>query len=205
MRYDAEFNITGKQRGIGRIGGDYWLSPGTAAARAERRCRGAYPQSKWHNWDIGSWLLAPGPGGAGGHRPLRERPRGTCRSARPASSSRRRSPPTVPRARAGRRTGPRCQETLDARLLDLWTGTSTLQLGGGLSTMRPTRPTGADISSAVWRGPGWTGLVPRLRLASTQRKLALAAEVAERFQQHNMEVSADSLVRGDLTGRRTNR
>lgn len=63
LRNDMEQNITGKQRGVGRIGADTW--PALANKRGERAGSVAdrYPQSYWHSLNIGSWMLAPGPEG----------------------------------------------------------------------------------------------------------------------------------------------
>ena len=64
IRHLQEFNITGGQRGAGRLGADIWhvvkdkkgLRVGSVYLR--------YPENNWRNLDIGSWFLAPGPEGA---------------------------------------------------------------------------------------------------------------------------------------------
>ncbi|HUT60091.1 MAG TPA: glycoside hydrolase domain-containing protein [Phycisphaerae bacterium] len=57
------FNITGDQRGIGRVGADVWYvikdKRGQRAGAAYHR----YPEVLWRNLDIESWMLAPGPDG----------------------------------------------------------------------------------------------------------------------------------------------
>jgi len=64
MRLLPAFNITGDQRGIGRVGADVWYvvkdKKGLRAGTAYHR----YPEVNWRNLDIESWLLAPGPDGA---------------------------------------------------------------------------------------------------------------------------------------------
>ncbi|MEX0886175.1 MAG: glycoside hydrolase domain-containing protein [Phycisphaeraceae bacterium] len=63
MRTVVESNITGQQRGLGRVGGDLWWA--LRDRRGQRRGTVAerYPQSLWRNLDIRSSLLAPGPEG----------------------------------------------------------------------------------------------------------------------------------------------
>jgi len=62
-RMAPEVNITGGQRGLGRIGLDYWpvlKNPrGARSGRASER----YPKASWRNLNITDALLAPGPDG----------------------------------------------------------------------------------------------------------------------------------------------
>ncbi len=62
-RLAPEVNITGGQRGLGRIGLDYWpvfKNPrGVRSGRASER----YPKASWRNLNITDALLAPGPDG----------------------------------------------------------------------------------------------------------------------------------------------
>ena len=64
MRLLQEFNITGGQRGIGRLGADTWYvirdNRGQRAGAVYHR----YPEVCWRNLDIDCWMLAPGPDGA---------------------------------------------------------------------------------------------------------------------------------------------
>ncbi len=62
-RQFAATNITGGQRGVGRLGADFW--PVIIDSRGRRRGRiyQRYPQSLWMNLNITSALLAPGPDG----------------------------------------------------------------------------------------------------------------------------------------------
>ena len=62
-RMAPEVNITGGQRGIGRIGLDYW--PVIRNARGERslQASGRYPKASWRNLNITDSLLAPGKDG----------------------------------------------------------------------------------------------------------------------------------------------
>ena len=65
IRHEPEANITGNQRGVGRLGGDFW--PAIRDQRGRRRANVAapnrHPQSHWRSLNIGAWMLAPGPDG----------------------------------------------------------------------------------------------------------------------------------------------
>jgi len=63
IREFPAFNITGGQRGIGRMGGDTW--PVLKNKRGERGgfAYTRYPENNWRNLDLHDWFLAPGPDG----------------------------------------------------------------------------------------------------------------------------------------------
>jgi hypothetical protein len=63
MRHAGEFNITGKQRGPGRIGADFWSAVRDAYGRRRGTVAARYPQSSWRNLNLYSSLLGPGPDG----------------------------------------------------------------------------------------------------------------------------------------------
>jgi hypothetical protein len=58
-----EIEISGGQRGLGRIGADFWAP--VRDKRGERRgyVWDRYPQSKWHSCNLSSHMLDPGPDG----------------------------------------------------------------------------------------------------------------------------------------------
>ena len=64
FRLTAEMNISGTQRGLGRLGGDFWVvlkdRRGTKVGRVSER----YPLSSWRNLNIHMSILSPGPDGA---------------------------------------------------------------------------------------------------------------------------------------------
>jgi len=62
-RMACEVNITGGQRGIGRVGLDYW--PVIRDARGQRAIQASerFPRASWRNLNITDSLLAPGPDG----------------------------------------------------------------------------------------------------------------------------------------------
>lgn len=64
VRLLPEFNITGLQRGVGRIGADFWFVLEDRRGARVGAAYARYPENMWRNLNIDSWLLAPGPDGA---------------------------------------------------------------------------------------------------------------------------------------------
>jgi hypothetical protein len=58
------FEITGGQRGAGRIGADYWRVLRNAKGERRTPAWARYPDNSWRNLDICDWYLCPGPDGA---------------------------------------------------------------------------------------------------------------------------------------------
>ena len=62
-RYFAEVQITGGQRGPGRIGGEYWKVLRDKKGQRDSKSYERYPESNWRLLVIPTSLLAPGPDG----------------------------------------------------------------------------------------------------------------------------------------------
>ncbi len=62
-RMAPEVNLTGGQRGIGRIGLDYWRVLKTSDGRRTANVSDRYPKASWRNLNITDSLLAPGKNG----------------------------------------------------------------------------------------------------------------------------------------------
>ncbi len=60
IRMLTGLNITGGQRGSGRLGGDLWPVLKDNRGRRKGKVYHRYPENNWRNLDIGSWFLAPG-------------------------------------------------------------------------------------------------------------------------------------------------
>ncbi len=60
----VEMNVVGEQRGIGRLGGDWWPAVKDRHGRRAALVRNRYPEASWRNLDMNIQLLAPGPDGA---------------------------------------------------------------------------------------------------------------------------------------------
>jgi hypothetical protein len=63
-RHIAEINVTGEQRGVGRLGGDWWRAVKDSRGRRRGTVRQRYPQSSWRNLDANIPMLTAGPDGA---------------------------------------------------------------------------------------------------------------------------------------------
>ncbi|MEX0886319.1 MAG: glycoside hydrolase domain-containing protein, partial [Phycisphaeraceae bacterium] len=53
-------NITGNQRGVGRLGGDFWTAVRDGRGRRAGQAFARYPENHWRGLNINSWFLAPG-------------------------------------------------------------------------------------------------------------------------------------------------
>ena len=58
-----EIQITGKQRGLGRVGADFWPVYKDKQGRRRAWIWDRYPQSLWHSCNLMSHMLVPGPAG----------------------------------------------------------------------------------------------------------------------------------------------
>ena len=61
VREFPSFNITGGQRGCGRIGADSWPAMRNHKGERSGHVYARYPENNWRNLDIGDFFLAPGP------------------------------------------------------------------------------------------------------------------------------------------------
>ncbi len=64
VRLMPEVNITGRQRGVGRLGGDIWSVLRDAKGQRRGCVFQRYPHNHWRGLNINNWMLAPGPDGA---------------------------------------------------------------------------------------------------------------------------------------------
>ena len=58
-----ELQITGRQRGLGRVGADFWAAIKDKNGQRRGRVWEKYPQSMWHSCNLSSHMLVPGPTG----------------------------------------------------------------------------------------------------------------------------------------------
>jgi hypothetical protein len=63
LLYFEESNITGQQRGAGRIGADFWRSVKDGKGRRAGFVADRYPESFWHSLNMMNHLLTPAPNG----------------------------------------------------------------------------------------------------------------------------------------------
>jgi hypothetical protein len=175
IRHLAEFNITGAQRGVGRIGAEFWAVLKDKRERRQGRVWANQLQSRWHSLDLHSNLLAPGPDG----------PVATTRyevfrdgvqecEARIAIETA--LTDNALRQKLGSDLAQRCQATLDERWLYMWKGASSLQLTGrpgyDYASRKSRSPIGGVAGNYWYLGSGWQ--------ERTDRLYALAGEVQDK-------------------------
>ena len=124
-----EIQITGSQRGLGRIGADFWAVVRDSRGRRRGRVWGKYPQSMWHSCNLSSHMLDPGPDG----------PVATTRYEMLRAGVQNCEARIVieevltgedPETRLGADLAARCEKLLDDRLWHILKGFTGLQLTG---------------------------------------------------------------------------
>jgi hypothetical protein len=169
-----ELNITGMQRGVGRIGADFW--PAITDKKGERKGYAVdrYPESFWHSLNLTSHMLNPGPAGpvaSPRYEVFREGVQ-EC-EARIAIETVLTDPAL--KAKLPPELAQRAQDVLDERLREVWRGGSGMQLTGRYATLYATAPVthadgyGGQAGQYWFAGSGW--------LDRAQAFYALAGEV----------------------------
>jgi hypothetical protein len=124
IRHEVEVNITGAQRGLGHVGGDFW-----PCLRAKNGTRNAtvtdrFPESYWHSLNTMSFVLAPGPTGPVGTARLEIITEGVqeceARIAIEAALT-----DAALKAKLGDDLAKRAGDTLDERQLAIWKARGT--------------------------------------------------------------------------------
>jgi Glycoside hydrolase 123, catalytic domain/Glycoside hydrolase 123 N-terminal domain len=124
-----ELQITGNQRGLGRIGADFWAVMRDKRGRRRGRVWDKYPQSMWHSCNLSSHMLNPGPDGPVAttrYEMLREGMQ-NC-EARIAIEEV--LTDDAQKAKLGADLAAKCQQLLDDRIWQMLKGFSGLQLTG---------------------------------------------------------------------------
>jgi hypothetical protein len=145
----AELAITGRQRGVGRIGADYWDVLTDAHGRAAGPISRRYPQSSWRNLDLYTSLLAPGPDGPVATTRLEAMRQGVQECEARIFLEQILTDPDR-RARLGDDLAARCQWVLDERLIYMYTSQSNLQLTGPEYLYANEWRTRAGINGHYW-------------------------------------------------------
>ena len=172
-RHLVEYNISGTQRGAGRIGADFWKSIRDKRGQRKGQVWARYPQSSWRNLDLYSSLLAPGPRG-----PVATTRYEIFREGVQECEARIVIEQALTEAKLKEALGPdlarRCQEAMDERLLCLLKGLSNLRLSGPRWRYVARWRDQIGVDGHMWFiGSGWERRTERLyRLASeVDRKL----------------------------------
>ena len=149
-----EIEITGEQRGLGRIGADFWAP--IRDKRGERRgyVWDKYPQSAWHNCNLSSHLLDPGPDGpvaTSRYEMMREGVQ-EC-EARIAIERALLDPQAV--AKLGPELAGKAQQLLDDRVREELKAFTNLQLGGRGGYVARSNYYGVFYSAGGEAGSSW--------------------------------------------------
>ena len=150
-----ELTITGSQRGMGRIGADYWPVIKDKNGKRVATIALQYPQSSWRNLDLYTSLLAPGPEGPAAtarFEVFREgvedcEARIVIEQALSDEALKDKLGPDLLR---------RCQDMLTERTLRMWMSQSNLQLTGPIYLYATQWRTRAGVAGHYWfAGTDW--------------------------------------------------
>ncbi len=119
MRNLMEINITGGQRGLGRIGVDVWPILRNKRGARDGAVYNRYPEVEWRNLDIDGWMLAPGPDGPVSTARLENFREGVQESQARITIEKALVDPAL-KARLGDALAQDCQKLLDERQRALW-------------------------------------------------------------------------------------
>jgi len=114
-RFMSEYAIAGDQRGVGRLGGEFWKVLKDKRGQRAGRIYEQYPHSNWRNLDIYASLLAPGPEGPTATQHYQHLVEGIQECEARIAIERALSDTSL-RARLGDDLAKRCQELLDDRM-----------------------------------------------------------------------------------------
>lgn len=167
----GETNITGGQRGIGRIGADMWPVVKDRRDRRTGRAHERYAESNWRNLNITTSAFAPGPFGPAATNRFEALRAGIQTSEARIAIERALTDETL-KAKLGDDLVKRCRETLEQRMLLMFKGLSNLQFQDGFNCTAWRWTPGAD---------GHTWFVGSLWQARDEQLFTLAGEVARKL------------------------
>jgi len=128
-RQMGETNITGGQRGMGRLGADFWRVIKDARGQRVGRIYERFPESLWMNLNIPNALLAPGPDGPVATTRF-EALREGVQECEARIQIERALIDDATRARLGPDLADRCETLLEERMNVMWKSLSSLQVTG---------------------------------------------------------------------------
>jgi hypothetical protein len=174
--HGLELNITGNQRGIGRVGADFWPCLKDRKGRQAGFPVDRYPECFWHSLNLTSHMLVPGPTGPVAlqrYEILREGLQ-EC-EARIAIESV--LTDEVLKAKLPAELVQKSQEALDERLREVWRSGCSLSLDGRSDRFATARLTHADNYGG---GAGATWFISSGWQERTQQFYNLAGEVVRK-------------------------
>ena len=145
-RHFGEYSITGRQRGIGRVGAEFWTvikdKGGVRRGRVWEQC----PESNWRQLSLVTSVLAPGPDCAVATAKF-EAIREGVQECEARIVIERALGDKDAAAKLGEDLVGRCKAAIDERHRDMWLSYSTLQVGPR-----------AEHAFAAWRGCYFAGV-----------------------------------------------
>ena len=169
----AEISITGDQRGIGRLGADYWPVLKDKNGRKVGFVWGRYLQSSWRNLDLWSHSLAAGPDGPLATARFEAFRQGIqdCEARIVLEAA---LTDKAAREKLGDDLAARCQAALDERQLAMIMGLSHRQMNDTLNNRILSWRGGVELAGYMWLlGSGWQ--------ERTEKLYTLAGEVQNRL------------------------
>jgi hypothetical protein len=157
--HTPELNITGNQRGMGRIGADFWPvirnKKGVRAGYAADR----YPESFWHSLNMGSYLLCPEPDGPVASQRYEVLREGVQECEARIAMERVLTDPAL-KARLSSDLARHAQDVLDERLRETWLSGSDLHLysqnrGYATAHLNHADAYAGEGGDRVFLGSGW--------------------------------------------------
>jgi len=191
-RQIPQLNITGQQRGLGRLGGDLWN-----AIRDKRGARAGqafahYPENHWRGLNIGCWFLAPGPDGPVATARLENLREGVqeCEARILIETA---LLDANQKQRLGSDLAERAQAVLDehqrAMWRSIWTNEEHLELMGAISARSTHEAIWGALKRAGITMPGfWDGAARRMR--SEEDRKGIDWFVGSGWQQRNRQLYA---------------
>ena len=167
----GETNITGGQRGVGRMGADMWPVVKDRRDRRTGRAHERYAESNWRNLNITTSAFAPGPFGPAATNRFEALRLGIQTSEARIAIERALTDETL-KAKLGDELATRCRETLEQRMLLMFKGLSNLQFQNGFACTAWRWTPGVD---------GHTWFLGSLWQDRDEQLFALAGEVTRKL------------------------
>jgi hypothetical protein len=168
----VEVSITGDQRGVGRVGADYWPVVKDASGRRRAFVWQRYPQSSWRNLDLWSYALGPGPDGPAAIAPYEYLREGIqlCEARIAIEEA---LTDQALREKLGEELALRCQAALDLRQWAMVKALAHHQMNDTVNRVIQAWHGGPEVVGHTWfPGSGWQ--------QRNEDLFSLAAEVARK-------------------------
>jgi hypothetical protein len=168
-----EMQITGRQRGLGRVGADFWAVLKDKSGQRRGHVWDKYPQSMWHSCNLSSHMLVPGPTGPVASARYEQMREGVQECEARIAIEQVLTDETL-KARIAPDLAARCQRVLDDRVWQELKAFSSMQLTGrayASATNAWYGDGGGQVGHLWYTGSGWKD--------RTQRLYDLAGEVTK--------------------------